>query len=316
MKLNQIASELKPQIKQKDLARALEITPRTLRNWSKKTAPESFPKLGRPAHDERAHRNAFWCVGREYVRQGGCSWRSTAHALGGSIPIRLIQTYTRLFKSCEKRHERRRILLHRQQVEVLAKNALWVQDGAQVGRNQDGKPIESQVVKDRGSLVTVGIRTGEPARGRDAVALLDQIKKTRGLPLVLGSDNGSPYICRETEAYLKHEQVIHLKSLPRTPQHNGAAEVGIGELKRCAKLNAAWITTPEIAHRAAVKAANLINKNRLRQSKGFKTATILDETMVVGYHQVERGRFYEECSKRIQESQLGKISWREKRMGT
>ncbi len=311
MKVNQIGPKLKSKITQKELARVLEVDPRTVRNWSKK---KSFLKLGRPAHDERAHRRAFWIVGREYKRQGRCSWRNSAEALGESVPVRLIQQYTRVFKSCEKRHERRRILPRRKAIEVLAKNALWVQDGAQIGRRSDGTAIESQIVKDRGSLITVGLTTGKPAQGRDVVGLLSRLKAARGLPLVLGSDNGSAYVCEETQAYLKNEKVIHLPSLPRTPQHNGSAEVGIGEIKRCAQLKAAWITTAAAAHAKAVNAALVLNNNRLRQSKGFKTGAQLDETLVVSYHQVERGQFYEECSRRIEEAQLGISSWREKRM--
>lgn len=311
MKVNQIGPELKPKISQKELARVLEVDPRTVRNWRKK---KSFPKLGRPAHGERAHRRAFWIVGREYLRQGRCGSKGIDEALGDSVATRLVQQYTRVFKSCEKRHERRRILPRRKAIEVLAKNAIWVQDGCQIGRRSDGTAIESQIVKDRGSLITVGLTTGKPARGREVVGLLAQLKEARGLPLVLGSDNGSAYVCEETQTYLRHEKVIHLPSLPRTPQHNGSAEVGIGEIKRCAQLKAAWITTPQAAHAKAVKAALVLNNNRLRQSKGFKTGAQLDETLVVSYHHVERRQFYEECSRRIEEAQLGISSWRERRM--
>lgn len=314
MKVNQIGTELRGKVLQKDLARALDVTPRTLRNWDKKSGLESFKKLGRPAHDERARRAAYWRVGREYLRQGRCGWRPIAFALSGEVPTRLIQAVTRDLKSYEKKHERRRILPRRQRIDVLVKNALWVQDGSQVGREENGKAIESQIVKDRGSLITVGIATGASARGADVIDLLSRLKAERGLPLVLGSDNGSQYVCEETKAYLRQEKVIHLRSLPRTPQHNGAAEIGHAEIKRCAGLKACLVTTPEIAHDKAVRAIQLLDKNRFRQSKGFKTGAELDETLFVGYDKISRDWFYEECSKRIEEAKLGKSTWREKRM--
>src|SRR4051812_34689526 len=64
MKLNHLKTELESWIPQREFARAVNVVPRTIRNWNKKKAPEDF-KLGRPAHDERAHQIAFWKVGRE-----------------------------------------------------------------------------------------------------------------------------------------------------------------------------------------------------------------------------------------------------------
>src|SRR5690606_11931904 len=167
MKINQIAPKLRPRISQRELARVLEVTPRTIRNWEKRRTPESFPKLGRPAHDERAHGKAFWRVGREYLRQAKCGWRGIHHALGDLVPIRLVQQYTRVFKSCEKHHERRRILPRRKRIEVLASNALWVQDATRIGREESGAWIESEIIKDRGSFTLLGITTGKSAESEE-----------------------------------------------------------------------------------------------------------------------------------------------------
>jgi transposase InsO family protein len=314
MKFNQVATGLGRKTSQKEFAQAVDVVPRTIRNWKKRTRPEDFPKLGRPAHDERAHRNAFWKVGREYLRQGRCGAAAIAKALQGSVPLRLVREYVKRFKECERMRERVRILERRERIEVLTKNAIWVQDSAQVARTPEGEKIESQIIKDRGPCITVGISTGGPTRGTDAIDLLEALRTTRGLPLVLGSDNGSPFVCKEVEEYLRKHQVIHLRSLPRTPQHNGAAEVGIGEIKRCARIGAAVMGCVYAAHAEATRAATVLNKNRLRASKGFKTGEQLDETMVVSYHQVERALFYGECSKRIDEIQRSGLKYRAMRM--
>ena len=257
-------------------------------------------------------------MGREYLRQGRCGAEAIAAKIGGRlperVPLRLIRQYVKRFKSCEARHERRRILPRRVRVEVLARDALWVQDSAQVGRDESGKKIESQVIKDRGPLVTVGVSTGGPTRSEDVLDLLHELKDARGLPLVLGSDNGAPFVSEEVEAYLRREKVIHLRSLPRTPQHNGSAEVGIGEIKRCAQIEASSVTDPANAHAAVIQAAALLNRNRIRVSKGLKTGAQLDETLPVGYHQIKRDLFYEECSKRMEEAKLCVTTQRERRM--
>lgn len=314
MKFNQVKTALGRTIKQKEFARAVDVTPRTVRNWRKRTRPEDFPRLGRPAHDERAHSMAFWRVGREYLRQGRCGWLAVSTALNGAVPDRLIQHYVRLFKACENRHKQRRIISRRIRVEVLAKNALWVQDSAQMGREPSGEKIESQIIKDRGSLVTVGISTGGPTRTEDVLELLDRLKHTRELPLVLASDNGSPFVADAVEEYLKREKVIHLRSLPCTPEHNGSAEVGIGEIKRCSKLGRGVIVQRQLAHAAVVRAAVTLNTNRVRLSKGLKTGAQLDEVLPVGYNQVKRDRFYDECSKSIKEAQQRTLGKRAKRM--
>jgi hypothetical protein len=156
--------------------------------------------------------------------------------------------------------------------------------------------------------------TGPSPTGADVINILDKLKEARGLPLAIGTDNGSPFVSTDAEAYLRSEKVIHLRSLPRTPQHNGAAEVGIGEIKRCAQLCSAATLTVAAAHAHVVNAAMLLNKNRLRASKGFKTAAELDEEMIVGYHQVDRDVFYNECCERLSEVRKKGLRPRAERM--
>lgn len=314
MKFNQMATVLKPKTLQKDLAQSVDVVPRTVRNWGKRNTPGDYPKLGRPAHDERAHRNAFWKVGREYCQQGRCGAKAMEVRLKGTVPTRLIREYVKRFKACEDRKNRTRILRQREGIEVLAKNVFWVKDSAQVAKSPEAEKVESQIIKDRGSLVTIGVSTGGPTTGQDVITLLETLRASRGLPLVMGSDNGAPFTCEEVEEYLNRHQVIHLRSLPRTPQHNGSAEVNIGEIKRCARLGAHVIARPAVAHDHAIRAAIKLNENRVRSSKGFKTGAELDETMDVGYHLVERARFYGECQRLLGAVQSRGLKHRATRM--
>jgi transposase InsO family protein len=302
------------QMSQGELAQVASVTPRTVRNWLRRKHPEDYPKLGRPAHDERAHRVAFWRVGRAYYRKGRCGWRSLREELGPEIPTTLIQLYVSRLKACKERHKIRRIAMGRERIEVVTKNSFWVKDSAQVAIDHDGGKVESLFIKDRGSLATVGIATTGPTQGADVVQLLDQLRKTRGLPLVIGSDNGAPFVCQEVTEYLKQHRVIHLRSLPRTPQQNGSAEVNIREIKDAAQLGTNLTASPSQAHKRAVSAATRINKNRERATKGFKTADQLDEEMEAGIHRVDRDLFYSECSRRIEEVRQSGLNTRAMRM--
>ena len=75
-------------------------------------------------------------------------------------------------------------------VKVLAKDVIWAQDATQVARI-DGKKILAEVVKDRGTLGSVAMAVGRPAKGWEIVEMLEGKKREGCLPLVLATDNGS-----------------------------------------------------------------------------------------------------------------------------
>jgi hypothetical protein len=51
------------------------------------------------------------------------------------------------------------------------------------------------------------------------------------LPLVAGSDSGSENCNQHVECYFRENQVVHLRNLPRVPQHNPWVEHTWGELR-------------------------------------------------------------------------------------
>lgn len=297
-------------------AQSLDIDVRTLWNWRKEVSlgrPQK--KTGRPRQSLAAHRHAVWKVGRELRRQGYPGWLAVSKGLAGSVPTRLIQQYVRKFKQRREQRKKARILRHQVRVEVLGRDVMWGQDGTHLGRDRDGgTAIESQVIRDRGSLTIIGLHTGESADHKNVVELIEATALTRECyPLVYGRDNGSIYHHPDVLAHLAEHQVIVLRSLPRTLQHNGATECSIGELKATAQLGKGCRLDVSAAQTKMVTAAARLNKNRMRASKEFKTSSELDEKLA----RPEAGQrmlFYQVCRARMQAALLGQKSVRAGRM--
>jgi len=182
----------------------------------------------------------------------------------------------------------------RRRTTVVCSHAVWCQDATHLGRLTNRKAVEAEVVKDRGSLQTLGLSVGPSATADDVVLLLKTLKgKKGGLPLVLQTDNGSAYCSKQVGRLLAREKVVHLRSKVRQPTDNGAAERGIGELKAEAGLGCG--KRIEHSHQAGlllVSAAQKLNSNRLRGSKGYRTANQMAKTLPSWYNRVTRDRFY------------------------
>jgi transposase InsO family protein len=148
----------------------------------------------------------------------------------------------------------------------------------------------------------------------DIVALLKTTALSRdGYPLVYSRDNGSPYHHPEVRALLAEEQVIVRRSLPRTPQHNGATERSIGELKQVSELGKGCKLEVTDARARMEHAAATLNKNRMRTSKDLKTATELDEKLARP-ETTQRDQFYKVCSRRMAAALVGQKSVRAGRL--
>lgn len=295
--------ERKSEIHLGQVATSLDVNVRTLWNWRHSVtdgAPEK--KIGRPTYTKSQHLHAIWQVGRELRRQGYPGWLAVSVGIRGSVPTRLIQHYVRGFK--KKRSDRKKARIRRQRikVEVVARDVIWVQDGTHVGRC-GGEVLESQVMRDRGSLSIIGVQTGPVADHKEVLDMFKSVAGTRhGYPLVWSRDNGSMYAHEAVKAHMEVNEVIELRSLPRTPQHNGAAENTNREIKDVAELGLGCVLqNSHIAHVKMQKARVLLNKNRVRRSKGLKTSDELDERLpsVVG---IDRTSFYQECQRRMRHS--------------
>lgn len=282
----------------KVLAEGLEVTPQTLRNWKRLAAMEEKPQTGRPRYSQEKVLEAESLVRMELERQGYPGWRPVAKAIPW-LPVRLVQSSVAKIKRERRIHIRKKLSSSRTNTKVLVREAVWTIDGTQT-KGAEGKKY-NQVIKDRGSLAYRAVMAGDPARADDVVSLLSAMPN---LPLVIASDNDKIYCGEKTAEWLRRRQVVHLKSLPRTPQHNGAIEVSIRALKEAAEHRGASLATT----------ANQINTYRLLGSKGYKTPTVLDAELPVAYHKVNRAVFYEKCMVRLRRVAEAPMKWREKRL--
>lgn len=264
---------------------------RTLENWQRGDREPSVAP-GRPAHSARLRRHALFAVARELRRQGQeTGWRGIHGALGLAIPVRLVQSSIGALKKRRRARVETARARRRVHVRVLARDAIWSADGTHMGW-REGIKIEGQLIRDAGSARIVQMTLGAPACGEDVVRILELARIERGeLPLVLATDNGPAYRSQVLEEYLRRHRVVHLRNLPRTPQHNAWAERAIGEIKRDCRWEAGQ-GIPALAA-ALEESRRRLDHHRLRASRGYRTAAACDFAMERGYDLVRREDFYE-----------------------
>lgn len=284
---------------QKKLAISLGVSTRTLRYWKKKALEGRSPQIGRPTYTAEQRRNALILVSKELKRQGNAGSPAIYSVLKGKVQRRLVNEYVSLIKARHRKTKSDFIKRHRTSIQVLSKNVIWSQDGTHIGRIE-GKAIEAQVIKDRATLNTVGIQVGVTAKEKEVLNQLQEMKKTRPLPLIWMTDNGSAYIGEELKEFLRNEQVVHLKSAPRVPQHNAAAERAMCELKRASLLGKKVVLESiNEGFERLTKAAETINTFRPRMSKGYKTAKELEVELKSFHDKIDRETFYNVCMKEL-----------------
>jgi len=270
-------------------------------------------RSGRPRYTSHDHRRAMTMVARELRRQGYPGSSAIAIELKGKVQLRLIRKYVSEIKERRRLRKLEEIKLNQTRIEVKAVNVIWTQDGTHLGR-KNRKAVEAQIVKDRGSKKIIGAFTGLAANGNEIVQTLDLLKEQRGLPLVWMTDNGAAYCNKEVREFVEREKIVHVRSLPRTPQQNGAAEVMMREIKNdCLLGKKSVLVCEKAAHARLVNSIERINKNRKRQSLSFKSSEEIDEEMSMSGKKIDRALFYKEYCSEI-ESLVNVKSSREKRM--
>jgi transposase InsO family protein len=272
-----------------------------------KTWQEAPKALGRPGHTKEARYRALRKVGREHRQQGKeAGWRPIDEALEGRIPTRLVQEALARWKGRRKRRHRGHLEKVSKQVTVLAQGVIWAQDGTHLGRD-GSEDAEAQVMKERAILKTLSLSVGPAATAKDVLSLLKASKEAQGgFPLVWQTDNESIYLDKKVQDFLVQEQIVHLLSRPRHPMDNGAAEVGIRELKKDAGLGKGVKVKRGEAALRILKSAVQLNTCRLRSSRGYLTSEELAKRVPFWYGRVKRGRFYEETRKAVKKAVYGK----------
>ena len=96
--------------------------------------------------------------------------------------------------------------------------------------------------------------------------------------------------------------MVHLKNLPRVPQHNGACEIAVREFKDV--FNEFFDEE---------KTTNVLNENRLRASLSWRTATEFEKANFKEISLKERIEFFNETKQNIKKELFGITNAKEKR---
>ena len=284
-------------MKQATLAKSLGVSDRTLRNWIKLAVELDPPKLGRPKLCEKQYLKLKEKVRDEWNLQGRPGWRPVKAALP-EVPIRIVQRSVKELKAEFRGIYWEHKKYHSKRVRADYKNVIWSQDTT----FENKKAIE--VIKDRATYKYVGCAKIENTCASNIVSVLDEAIEKEGVPLVLMTDNGSGYKSVIMKRYLEERSVIHLKSLPRCPQHNGAAENGIRELKRV-KFEMKN-TYPETV--------KILNHRRRWASKNYQTSEEIEARSTINISSELRKRIYDCYEKKMLKLEKQEPSLRKRKL--
>ena len=289
---------------------------RTLRNWKKQDPAARVAPPGRPRLSEREREQAREAVRAELERKGwGAGEEPIWRALGGALPRARVRAALQELKTQRRQRLCKEAQERRVSIEVSAADALWSLDATHLGRDQEGKAVWGEVLRDVASTRTIEVAVGPAACGAEVVTLLDNAVLARGsVPLVLVTDNGSAYRCELVADWCRTRKVLHLFSLPRTPQHNAWAEHGMRELKEDAALGKGVLVHDiEWARERLVRSRDRLDGARLRRSRGWRTAREADAQAPHWAELVDREAVFENASCEIERTVLDSMNERARR---
>ena len=192
------------------------------------------PKLGRPALPQAIVKDARQRIGQLLDHVG---WQHGEGAVLGkfksAFPRSLVIRVLRDLKARRRRRIRAASLARRVAFRATAQGVLWSVDETQLApRSSASDEAFIEIVRDPATRETWATELAPPATGEAAVAWLeDMIEATGFVPLVVSTDNGAPYKSGVFTEFLERHQIVHLRNLPHTPQHNAHAERGVKEVK-------------------------------------------------------------------------------------
>ena len=137
--------------------------------------------------------------------------------------------------------------------------SVWAMDITQPDLPTDGVFPYLLMVRDLASGMTLLSLPIKDESAASVIPALTMLFAAAGAPLVLKSDNGSAFVDEGTMKLLALNSVISLLSPPRTPEYNGAAEVGGGTQKTWTHVFAARNDRPDAPTSDDVEAAR--NRN-------------------------------------------------------
>ena len=278
---------------QKLTANLLQVTTRTLRSW-KKNHNKEFKKRG-PCKT-RATLRELLKISREWQRQGCPGSRPIIYALP-EIPVRRIREVVAALKLKKKRRFDK--LKEKLRVSLIVHNPGTVTaiDAAAINKGED-----FIVTKDRGSLKITTTECGGPVKSDNTIGVLSELKSQGRLPYVVCSDNGSPFVSEKVAAFLTENKVVHLKSMPYVPEHNGSAESAVNDVKLLANDGNSLET-----------ACIILNHRRKRKKLNYQTSNEFEQQNYKLCTEQERGEFFKATCTAINSAVLGIDCAHEKR---
>lgn len=290
------------------------MSARSLSKWAREDAP-ARPR-GRPRTSAARREEAAAAVLAAWQGQGaGVGVRTVKAVVAGEVSWGLVRACLSEIKRLYRVRRRAHLTEHRLSVEVWARDVMWSMDGTHLARLEDGSKVEAQVVRETSTPKILAVDVGSPADGDDVVRVLERVARERGgLPLVLATDNGSIYTRGNVETWLAGHGVVHLLSLPHTPQHNAWVERTNRELKEETDLGrGAVVSSADEARERIDGARRRLDHERLRSCLRFRTAGAADAAAPRWYDATTRERFYATVCRRIEEALPGLESERARR---
>lgn len=296
------------------LARAFEVSPRTLANWKRLDPDAPAARPGPRGASEEELERVRDLVREELATQGWDAGEGAVHAALPELSLWRVRQALRELKAERRRRVRVQRESERKSTRVRLRDAVWAIDATQLGRDASGRAVLAEVVRDVASTRTIGLSIGRAATERDVVMLLHQTARRRGrLPLVLMSDNAKAYVSGVVEAWLARRGVVHLRSLPRTPQHNAAVEHGMRELKEASGLGRGVCVSRGEAVVRLERARDQLDGARRRVTRGGRTAREHDALTPSWEARIDRWSFYDDTACAIREAVLRCRNTRDRR---
>lgn len=312
------------------LCAVLGVSDRTLREWARKAEPESnvtasAERRGRPGHDLATKQRVYRAV-RAYQNSMRRipSWREVQAQLietcpdEATMPRRLVQRYATAISRARRSAHATALAANRQHVTVLARNVIWAGDATHLCGTPGKDGTYAEVVSDVASSKVVGLSLGALPTSRQVGELLCRSAAHENAdPLVYSSDNGSENSSHHLEALLKSRQIIHLRNLPHTPEHNAHAERQNRKLKACLQelsLQPPGDRRSRLATDLEEAVLQELNTHQRLSHRAWRTPDALHKSHAPWYPAVTREDFYAAACAAVAKATNSATSFRARRM--
>lgn len=290
------------------LAKALGVTLRTLRNYARPAGDGSdavvlSQKRGRKPAAPEVRYAAYQAVQRMLREAIVLPSPREVDALleserqhGRVLPSGLVRRYAGAITRARRKARANAQAAARLRVTVFAPNVLWSADATHLdGNPQRTSAVYAETVVDVATSETLDLSAGDAPTEKDVVESLERSRQERGtLPLAFMTDGGPENCGEEVERYLHENQVVHIRNLPHTPQHNPHVERKHRTVKEALEATGAL---PRLDDRSGWQqrlrtVQRELNEVRRMRSRGWLTPRDYHARLPSWYPVVDRGTFY------------------------